>query len=195
MKKESTAPSRGYCPDCKKSFDYHKHGDTCPFCGKKIPETIDQEIRTPLVQSLHREANRIGDKRDGAMSFLVLGAIFHIVGIIFVSLSYKPISATNTTKAIRFDSLEFVISLLGIVIGGASFLYGLVRAILFTRKIRVLHHDIAYINSKMRLDPGPTPLLVSEVYSNLSLRLKNYLLIKKVERENKSAAKGEEGKE
>lgn len=191
MKPENDLPSRGYCSHCQAGFNYAKNGNVCPLCGKEIPETIDQDVRTPLVQALHRKANEYGDKRDGAMSFLVLGAIFLIVGIIFITLSYKPISATNTNKAIRPDSLEFVISMLGIVLGGASFIYGSIRAIIYTRLIRVLHHDIAYINSKMRLDPGPTPLLVAEVYNNLSLRFKNYLLIKRVEREKRQALKDE----
>ena len=183
-----------YCPDCKKAFDSSKFDRVCPGCGREIPATIDQDTRTSLVQSMHRSANAYGDKRDRAMSFVVLGAIFLVIGIIFIALSFKPVSVNDNTRVIRPDSLEFVISMLGIVGGGIAFIYGCSAAIFFTRKVRVLHHDIDYINMTMRLDPGPTPLLVAEVWNNLSLRLSNYLLIKRVEREKKRALKEEERK-
>ncbi len=186
-RKASDKPLHYYCPDCKKAFIGKAKGDACPTCGKVPPESIDQDIRTPLVQSLHREATANADKRDAAMSFLVLGAIFLVIGFIFLQLSYKPVSQTDSTKVIRPGSLEFVVSMLGIVLGGAAFVYGVARAVYHTRKIRVLHHDIDYINSKMRLDPGPTPLLVSDLYKNLSLRFRNYLKIRAVEKANQAA--------
>ncbi len=178
-----------YCPHCKKAFDPSRTHGACPTCRIEPPEAIDQDTRTSLVQALHRKANAYGDKRDGAMSFVVLGAIFLVIGLIFFVLSFKPVSVDDNTRVIRPDSLEFVVSMLGICGGGLAFLYGSVRAIVFTRKVRVLHHDIDYINMTLRLDPGPTPLLVSDVYRKTSLRLKNYLKIKKVEREAKRAGK------
>ena len=166
---------------------------------KKIPhveyerssEKIDQDTRTKVVQALHREANAYGERRDSSMSFLVLGAIFLVIGFIFLMLSYKPYTVNGQSfRILRFDSLEFGISAAGLVIGGIGFLYGLVLAILFTRRIRVLRHDIDYINLNMRLDPGSTPLWIVDFWKKGTLRLKNYLMIKKIERENKAAAKG-----
>lgn len=186
---KNAGKTRLYCPECKKAV-LVSEDRVCPECGKAIPETIDQEIRTPLAQGLHRSLNANAEKRDAAMSWVVLGAIFLIIGLIFIQLSFKVVSSgSEGERMLAADSLEFVIAMLGTCGGGLALLYGIVKAVYFGRKARVLAHDIDYINVNMRLDPGPTPLWVVTVYKNLSLRFKNYLKIKKVERANKIAAK------
>jgi hypothetical protein len=65
------------------------------------------------------------------MVFVVLGATFLIIGLIFFSLSYKvPDDPDTIGKVLKFTCFEFWVSAAGLGVGGIMFIIGLIRVIL-----------------------------------------------------------------
>ena len=143
-----------YCQKC--GTKNSKENEVCKKCGAPLEETLTDGNERPLVQKLHQMENVYREKKDSAMSFVVIGSILLILGVIFFVLSFKLPSATAANKVLITTCFEFWVSMVGLIGGGACFIYGLVLLFLCLNKLKVLKEDIVTIRtSKSPLIPDP----------------------------------------
>jgi hypothetical protein len=177
-----------YCLKCCKNVK-DEAAEKCPDCGTPLHEKISAEERTPLVQTLHRKANKVSDRTNSAMSFLVLGLIFVVIGIIFFSLAYKldPNNTADNNRHLMVNSLEFFVSMASLIGGGLASLYGLIMVIIDTRILRVLNHDIDAINRSLDVKVPSTPLWITEFVQKTKVTLANRKAIRAAEKSKKNS--------
>jgi len=184
-----------YCKKCFKRLPVDKKTNAvqaeCQFCHQPTSESLTLEEKTPLVQALHKQENHFRDLNDRAMSCIVLGAIFIIIGIIFFNLAYKLdlSNPADNTKHLTTTTFEFWTSMVSLVGGGAAFIYGLVQLIIDTRHLRVLKHDIDTINEKSVTVVETTGLWVVEFIANAKIIIANKKAIAKAKKEREAAEK------
>ncbi len=143
-----------YCQKC--GTKNSKENEVCKKCGAPLEETLTDGNERPLVQKLHQMENVYREKKDSAMSFVVIGSILLILGVIFFVLSFKLPSATAANKVLIPTCFEFWVSMVGLIGGGACFVYGLVLLFFCLNKLKVLREDIVTIRTtKSPLIPDP----------------------------------------
>jgi hypothetical protein len=193
--KKENQISAVYCKKCFKRLPVDKKTGLvpaeCPFCHEKTDGSLTLEEKTPLVQALHKQENHFRDLNDRAMSCVVLGAIFIIIGIIFFNLAYKLdlSNPADNTKHLTTTTFEFWTSMVALVGGGVSFIYGLVQLIIDTRHLRVLKHDIDAINEKGSTNVESTGLWAVEFSANAKIIIANKKAIAKAKKEREAAEK------
>lgn len=120
-----------YCINCGKKIK-NKNTTVCPHCNAAVAngELSYEETRT-FNKALHSRLNISREHFDSGMVFVVLGATFLIIGLIFFSLSYKvPDDPDTIGKVLKFTCFEFWVSAAGLGVGGIMFIIGLIRVIL-----------------------------------------------------------------
>jgi hypothetical protein len=175
-----------YCPQCHKA--YEDGTKECPECHKELQANISADEKTSLVQALHKKETKYRDFNDKAMSALVLGVIFLIIGVIFFNLSYKLDlnNQSDTTRYLRTDVFEFYVAVICLGGGGLATLYGLIRLVIDARILRVTTHDIREINRSKTAVVSKTGLWISEATSNLKTLIYNHKAIREAERSKKN---------
>lgn len=170
-----------YCLKCAKKS---KEGPNCSRCGNPLHAQLSDQERTLLVQSLHRRENRLKDINDRAMSCLVLGTIFLIIGAIFLSLSYKLDldNPSDNTRYLTMDSMEFWVALISLVGGGLAFVYGAIQWAVDLRLFNILRHDIAEIYQTSSSEVSKTPLWIVQFSKDFKIKLANRRALKAAEK-------------
>lgn len=117
-----------------------------------IPDPNDSESSHVFVQYLHKVDDGLKDEFDKDMCFEILGIILLIIGVVFFVLSYKisPDPAI-TEKTLRFTSFEFMVSMVGFIVGGASLIFGSVQLILSVINQKRLENAILHFRIKHKL--------------------------------------------
>lgn len=123
-----------YCTHCGKEVDEARLGENnniCPHCGGEL--ILDRELEydetRDLNKALHNRLNKARENFDNAMVFVVLGATFLILGVLFLMLS-KRMNYDTWEKEITSACPEFWVAMVGLVFGGAGLIYGIVRVII-----------------------------------------------------------------
>ena len=153
----------------------------CQKCQKPLNETLSADEQTSLVQILHKRETHFRDVDDGAMTFLVLGIIFLILGGIFFSLAFK-LNLSDTTDNVRhldFTTFEFWIAAALLLSGAVGTIYAIVRLVIGARNLRVLKHDIAQIRDGGKAICAPTGLWLPEFFANSRVRLSNFFAVRR----------------
>jgi hypothetical protein len=134
-----------YCQKCgAKNAD---EATVCAKCGETLKADFADGNERPLVQKLHQKENAIREKDDGAMSFIILGSIFIVIGILFFVLSFKLPYAAAVSKVLIVTCFEFWVALIALIGGSAALAYGLVVLCLGLRALKVLKKDIEFIRA------------------------------------------------
>jgi len=122
------------CPYCGKTYD-SQLGDTCPNCQHeiKIDNLSDQRIHE-LHQSCHNNIRKYTDMKNNALTFIVIGSILLIVGMVFLFLSFR----FNVRKERVFtpSSTEFVVCVVSLAISLFSLAFGTVRLCYSFKEVR-----------------------------------------------------------
>lgn len=134
-----------YCQAC--GYKNDESVATCSKCGAALSAALIDDNERPLVQKLHQAENVARERKDGAMSFIVIGSILLILGIIFFVLSFKLPNATAISKVLITTCFEFWVSMFGLVVGGASLAFGVALLVLCLMKLKTLKEDIESIRS------------------------------------------------
>ncbi len=108
-----------------------------------VPDSKDKTAAHAFVQYLHRRHDKENDHRENAMSFIAVGSILLIIGIIFLALSFK-ISTETYDRYLKFDSFEFVVAMFGIILGGSGLAWGIYQFVYRTLMIGRLKSAIFY---------------------------------------------------
>jgi hypothetical protein len=178
-----------YCRKCHNDVKgIQKNGFlVCPKCQGPLKKELSSEEKTLLIQSLHQRENRYRDRNDTALSGVVLGVTFLIIGFVFFYLSFKLNLAdqSDNTKYLTTDSVEFYIAMVGLVGGGGAFLYGIIQFFFDLRKIRVLKHDAAEIQKTSSAQVGKTGAWLPEFEKALSIKIQNRKKLRQIERTQK----------
>jgi hypothetical protein len=132
-----------YCQKCGAANP--DEAKNCAKCGEPLSEVIEAENERPLVQKLHQQENVAREKNDTAMSFIILGIIFIILGIVFFVLSFKLPYAAAQSKVLIITCFEFWVSMVALVGGVGSLVYGLVVLSKNLHLLKTLKTDIDYI--------------------------------------------------
>lgn len=135
-----------YCQKC--GTKNPKGSESCKKCGASLPETLVDGNERPLVQKLHQAENVYREKKDSAMSFIVIGSILLILGAIFFVLSFKLPTATAANKVLITSCFEFWVSMVGLIGGGGCLIYGLTLLFLCLNKLKELKEDIVTIRAE-----------------------------------------------
>ncbi|MCI2110954.1 MAG: hypothetical protein LKK13_01270 [Bacilli bacterium] len=196
MKNGKSAIAAIYCKKCFKRLPLDKKSGRlpkeCSGCKTPVNESkLTLEEKTPLVQNLHRKENHYRDLNDRAMSCIVLGLIFLVIGGIFFSLAYK-LDLTNpsdNTRHLTTTTFEFWVSVLSLGGGGVSFVYGLTLLLIDSRHLRVLKHDIASINDTDGVEVAKTGLWLPEFFANSKIIIANKRAIHRAKKEREASEK------
>ena len=122
-----------YCTHCGKPVNEAslKEDGKCPYCGGEL--ILDRELEydetRELNKALHNRLNKARENFDNAMVFVVLGATFLALGILFLMLS-KRMNYDTWEKEITYLCPEFWVSMVALVSGSCGLIYGIVRIIL-----------------------------------------------------------------
>lgn len=171
-----------YCKHCYKNYDESK-SKNCPKCHTNSDESLTEEEKTLLLQELHHRSTDYNDESDKGKAKIVLGSIFLIIGILFLIVAQKPVNVDGESiKVLKFNSFEFVVSMVGFILGGVSLIYGLIRVIICTRIIRVTEHDILEIGDKSSTKVGKTNLWIVDFINDTDAKIYNKRQIRKAEK-------------
>jgi hypothetical protein len=132
-----------YCQKC--GYRNPEDAPKCVHCGEDLSRKLLGENERPLVQKLHQQENVARERKDTAMSFIVLGSIFVILGALFFILSFKLPYAAAAEKVLIVTCFEFWVSIIALVLGFGGLTYGFVLLGLNLKKLRIIRNDIAYI--------------------------------------------------
>ncbi|MFA6624257.1 MAG: hypothetical protein WCS80_00640 [Bacilli bacterium] len=102
-----------------------------------MSENLDDRTRS---QKLHQESQKEYDKAQNALCFVVLGAIFLAIGIIFIFLANKR--ENNQMVGVDTGSIAFYICLLGLIVGGGFLIYGGIKFFIAFKNRRVILREI-----------------------------------------------------
>lgn len=119
-----------YCIKCGNCIPDGKK--TCPKCGAEVVDRkLTSEETHELSVGLHNRLTKAREDFDNGMVFVVLGAIFLIIGIMFFSLSYKvPDDPDTIGKVFKTTCFEFYVSAAGLGVGGIMFIIGIIKVII-----------------------------------------------------------------
>lgn len=158
---------KNICYHCLKKFPEAE--DHCAHCNETNPETVDELTVRSAVQRLHKRANVYRERISAGLSFLVIGLTALIIGAIFLRLSYK-LDQSNTEEIIFVlvpTSAEFVVSMICLIGGGISTLYGLVWSIVWSSLRRVIYHDIDEMRATNSLQVSRTPTVFEVAWQKM----------------------------
>lgn len=83
--------------------------------------STDQEKRD-LSQKLHRKSERMYQREQTSLCFVVLGLIFVVIGVLFIFLAQKR--SNNVIVGLDTGSIAYWIFLISLSVGGVSTLAG-----------------------------------------------------------------------
>ena len=117
-----------YCIKCGRESKTLEGNCTC--CGEPlVTHELDKEETRLLNKSLHNRINASRERVDNAMSLIVLGSTFLIIGILFFFLSFKLPNAAARSKVITITCFEFWVSMAGLGAGAVLLTMGLIKLI------------------------------------------------------------------
>lgn len=120
--------------------------------GVVIPPRDDSAASHAFVQYIHKRDDRVYNRREQGLCFLIVGLILLIVGVIFFYLSYKVSTDPGINeKIIRFDSFEFWVCVSGLSLGSLFFGYGLAMTAMSIFKHRHFQNAITHFRIAHRL--------------------------------------------
>lgn len=97
---------------------------------------MDNEEKRKRSQQLHKESQKMHDREQNALCFVVLGGIALVIGIVFLFLSFVM---DNNVRYLDYDSLAFIVFVLFLAIGVGSLGFGLTKFFLaFSRRRKVI---------------------------------------------------------
>jgi predicted nucleic acid-binding Zn ribbon protein len=188
-----------YCKKCAKKFssikDVSEDGTfTCHSCGATVNETLqDDEVR-PLVQKLHKNSNFYRNRIDTGLSFIVIGLMLAIIGLIFYYLAFKlaaldPNDPTKKEFVLNTTSSEFWVFVVGVSVGGTMFIAGLCLALVYAYKRRTVRYSVEYIREHKTTLVPPVQSIFVEWWNKISHFFKELNFEIKTRLNNKKAAK------
>ena len=114
-----------YCIECAREND--KDAKICAFCGAELHEHLDDAQMRKLIQMTHKRENVSREHFNGGLVSLVLGAIFLIIGILFIYLSFKTQTVVgHSSKVFSATCFEFYVALAGIISGSVLIIRGII---------------------------------------------------------------------
>lgn len=127
------------CIYCKKEMD--PSSTICPHCGKdnNVDRLTKHGIHI-LHQNAHNNITKYNELKDQAMVFIVVGSILLIVGIIFLILSFKFDFLRR--RVFSPASIEFIASVICLVISGLGFGFGIPKLIKSIKAIKFYNNVI-----------------------------------------------------
>jgi hypothetical protein len=117
-----------HCLFCDQPFDA-KQGSVCPSCHQDNSlKALNPDQTHLLHQNCHNQIRKQTEKKNSGLTFLVIGGILLIVGLLFLVLSFR----FNVKKQRVFTpgSVEFVICVLSLSLSVFSLVFGSIRLIL-----------------------------------------------------------------
>lgn len=109
--------------------------------------TTEEEL-TEISIKAHKEDQEQYDITQNSLCFVVLGSIVFIVGLLFLFLSFKR--KMNKLVGINFEGFQFYVFIVGVTIGLACLIYGLVRFFTAYEKRKALKTLINNINYRRK---------------------------------------------
>lgn len=119
----------------------------CPQCGKDMnPDSFTESDIRYVRRHAYREITNGENKKDGALTFYVIGGILLVIAIIFFVLSFR----FNTAKQRVFKpaSTEFVVSMITMVCSLTLLTWGSVRLVKALKRIHFYKRVIEDIDKK-----------------------------------------------
>ncbi len=119
----------------------------CPSCGKDMnPDSMSEADVHFARQHAYGEVTKGENKKDGALTFYVIGGILLILGIVFFVLSFR----FNTAKVRVFRplSVEFFVSMILLAASIALLTIGTIRIVGAIKTISFYKDVIKEINGK-----------------------------------------------
>lgn len=133
--------------DLKKNKDFYESLD------KKIVSNeasnggmaLTNEERVQLSHALHNQSKALVNKKNQGLSFVALGTILAIIGLVFIPLSFKKVR--NQFEGMDFSSLAFIIFVIALSIGVIMIIGGIILAIRSDKKRREVNSKLSIINN------------------------------------------------
>lgn len=113
----------------------------CPRCGRLIHEGYDENDLKTLAMASHSELQRSRNDFARGMSFVSVGSILLIIGIIFFVLAKKPSNGFELVTTCTEFYVSLVLFTLAIILLGGGIFF-VVRGITKNRKYTSLLKDL-----------------------------------------------------
>jgi hypothetical protein len=124
------------CLYCGKRFDDQEGKLTvCPHCHEdNVTVNLSDDQVHHLHQSCHYAIEKANDLKNNGLTFVVIGTILLIVGLLFLFLSFR----FNSIRVRVFvpGSTEFVVCLICLALAAFSLPFGITRFLLGVQGIR-----------------------------------------------------------
>lgn len=99
----------------------------------RIPLVKEKEKSHEFAQYIHKRIERDNDRIQSSLSFVIIGTILLIIGFIFLSLSFKIKTGQANVRELKFDSLEFIIFIIGV---GVGFIFLVIELTIILKNIK-----------------------------------------------------------
>ncbi len=119
----------------------------CPHCGKDMnPDSLTESDIHFIRQHAYSEVTNGENKKDGALTFYVIGGILLVIGIIFLVLSFRY--NTKKIKVFTPTSTEFVVSIISMICSLTLLTWGTVRLVMGLQRIHFYKRVIEEVDKK-----------------------------------------------
>ena len=102
------------------------------FTGENKISNLDSEKISYFSNILHKNDAKASEKIQSSLCYVVLGAIFAVIGIIFIFLSLRK--RLNRIIGINFASVQFVVCVVCLILGAFLLTLGILKALNANKK-------------------------------------------------------------
>lgn len=132
------------CVYCGEKFD-EEVGYECPHCHQDTRfDNLDKEGIHKLHQTCHKNINKNNDIKNNALTFIVVGNLLLIIGLIFFFLSFKKdiIGVRNFTPGCT----EFFLSVICLGISLVLLTIGIISLVKALKELKLMKKIIKETN-------------------------------------------------
>ncbi len=116
------------------------------FSGSQRIANLNQEEVSNYSNILHKNDAKAMEKIQNSLCYIVVGAIFFVLGFIFIFLCFKKRS--NRIIGFNFVSLQFVICVVCFAIAAILLILGLYKAITAYNRRKQYNHYIMLLSRR-----------------------------------------------